>query len=603
MALMNSLSISDLLTAYRGGATTPLAIMRELLARIEAAADGHIWISRVAARNVLERAQALAAMPRELPLYGIPFAIKDNIDLAAVPTTAGCPQYAYTPSRSAFVVEKLIAAGAIPLGKTNLDQFATGLVGTRSPYGACRNPFNGDYISGGSSSGSAVAVASGLASFSLGTDTAGSGRVPAAFNNIVGLKPSCGRISTRGVVPACRSLDAVSVFALNAHDAQSVLRVAEGYDADDAYSQQFTAARVRAVAAASHFKFGIPRREQLEFFGDVECARLFDAAIQRVAAIGGTAVEIDFAPFFAVARLLYEGPWVAERYAAVGEFVDRHPDAVWPTTREIIQSGRGLSAVSVFSAQYKLAEYRRSCASVWRDVDLLLTPTAGTIYRIAEVESDPLRLNTTLGYYTHFVNLLDLAAVALPAGFRADGLPFGVSVLGRRGDDDYLLAIADRAHRAAALPLGATQNLFSAGMPQCEAPARREVQVAVCGAHMQGLPLNIQLIEREARLIARTRTAPSYRLFALPGGPPQRPGLIKVPQDGVAIEVEVWTMPMEQFGSFVAGIPAPLSIGRVSLESGEAVSGFICEGIAAAGATDISAFGGWRAWLASRAAR
>jgi allophanate hydrolase len=587
--------ISSLLADYRARSFTPVAVMEQVLANIARAPDRRAWISLVPSERVLAYATALATRdPATLPLYGVPFAIKDNIDLEGVPTTAGCPDFAYTPTRSAFVVEKLIAAGAIPIGKTNLDQFATGLVGTRSPYGAGRNSFDPDYISGGSSSGSAIAVAMGLVSFSLGTDTAGSGRVPAAFNNIVGLKATCGALSTSGVVPACRSLDCVSVFTLTADDSRRVFSVAAAFDPEDPYSRL---AGDRWANSSPAFRFGVPRAAQLEFFGDAEYTRLFAEAVSRLESLGGRRVEIDFEPFLATARLLYEGPWVAERYCAVGDFLEQKPDSMHPVTRQIIASGRKASAADAFRAQYRLMELRRATEQAWADMDVLLTPTAGTIYRIEAVEADPVRLNSNLGYYTNFVNLLDLAAVAVPAGFRSDGLPFGVTLVGRAQSDADLLALAGRLHHATPVMLGA----LDVGVPSAEPTqaAGERVHVAVCGAHMEGLPLNHQLASRDAVLITRTRTAPSYRFFALPGGPTLRPGLVKVADGGGAIEVEVWSVPVDRFGSFVAGIPAPLGIGRVELENGEQVSGFICESYAAAGATDITEFGGWRQYLAS----
>jgi allophanate hydrolase len=514
-----------------------------------------------------------------LPLYGIPFVIKDNIDLAGVPTTAACPDFAYTPEHSATVVQRLIDAGAIPLGKTNLDQFATGLVGSRSPYGACRNSIDANYISGGSSAGSAVAVAAGLASFSLGTDTAGSGRVPAAFNNVIGVKPSNGRLSTRGVVPACRSLDCVSIFALCAEDAALVLAVAEGFDAADAYS------RVTADQRLSGVRFGVPRRDQLQFFGDTEYERLFGAAVERCESLGGTAVDIDFAPFLEAARLLYEGPWIAERYAAIGPFMEAHPGALHPVTQRIVEPGKGVTATDAFRGAYQLQELKRRSETAWSQVDWILTPTCGTIYTLREVEAQPLQLNANLGYYTNFMNLFDLTGVAVPAGFRSDGLPFGVTLVGPRGAEKALLGLAGRFQSESP---GLQDN------PELDPGC---VAIAVCGAHMAGLPLNHQLQTRGGYRLQSTHTAAAYRLFSLPGGPPQRPGLIRVAQDGARIEVEVWALPSDQVGSFISGIPAPLGIGKVELESGAWVSGFICEGYAADGAADISSYGGWRAYL------
>lgn len=590
----DSLSISDLRAGYLAQRFAPAEIVARLMDRADRAEERHIWIRRLCRDEVMRHVQALE--PRSIetqPLYGIPFVIKDNIDLAGVPTTAACPPFAYVPSRSATVVQRLLDAGAIPLGKTNLDQFATGLVGTRSPHGACRNSFDGRYISGGSSSGSAVAVATGLASFSLGTDTAGSGRVPAAFNNLVGLKPSLGRLSTRGVVPACRSLDCVSIFALTAADAARVLDAAESFDAEDPYS------RVLGNTPIPGRRFGVPYAGQLQFFGDAEYARLFDAAIARLESLGATHVEIDFVPFLDAARMLYEGPWLAERHAAVGRFMDANPGALLPVTEQIIAGGKRASAVDAYEAAYKLKTLQRAAAAAWAQADFIVTPTAATIYTIAAIAADPIRLNANLGYYTNFMNLFDLAGVAVPAGFRADGLPFGVTLVGPAASERALLAPADALHRASVSTLGATQLPLPPASAATPLLAAGHVALAVCGAHMQDLPLNGQLCDRGAYLVQRTRTAADYRLFALPGGPPERPGLIRVPSGGAPIEVEIWALPVEQMGSFVTGIPAPLGIGRVQLQDGAEVSGFICEGHAATGAADITRFGGWRAYLAS----
>jgi allophanate hydrolase len=515
--------------------------------------------------------------PSSLPLYGVPFAIKDNIDLARVPTTAACREFAYTPTESAHVVQKLIDAGAIPIGKTNLDQFATGLVGARSPYGAGRNSVNPEFISGGSSAGSAIAVAMGLVSFSLGTDTAGSGRVPAAFNNLIGLKPSAGLLSTRGVVPACRTLECVSIFALTAKDAGSVLRAAEGLDAHDDYSRDVQ----RRSFAVDVFRFGVPRTEQLKFFGDADYERLFAAAVRRLESIGGYRVEIDFEPFLQAARLLYEGPWVAERYAAIADFIKNQPNALHPVTRQIIEPATTRSAVEAFQSQYRLQSLRRKTASAWRDIDVLVTPTAGTIYRIAEVEADPIQLNSNLGYYTNFVNLLDLAAVAAPAGFRKDGLPFGITLIAPSGSDEALLRLAARIQNREITP-----DIAPGFMA-----------IAVCGAHMQGLPLNHQLTSRRGYFVRATSSAPNYKLYALPGGPPARPGMVKVNDGGGAIELEVWALPIEQVGSFLAGIPSPLGLGKVELADGTLVTGFVCEANAVSDAKDITPLGGWRRFL------
>jgi allophanate hydrolase len=441
-------------------------------------------------------------------------------------------------------------------------------------------------------------VATGLASFALGTDTAGSGRVPAAFNNnIIGLKPSVGRISTRGIVPACRSLDCVSIFSMTSEDAARVLAVVEGFDAEDPYS------RILGDVTLQDQRFGVPRSNQLEFFGDREYARLFEQAIDRIKTLGGSLVQIDFAPFLDAARLLYEGPWVAERYAAVEDFIKLHASAMHPVTRQVIESGKSSSAVDAFKAQYRLMSLKRASEGVWDNVDVIITPTAGTIYECARVDAEPVRLNTNLGYYTNFMNLLDLAGVAIPAGFRNDGLPFGVTIVGRSATDYALLALAGRVHRAYVNRLGAVDLAFPMPPESSSAIAPGFIAVAVCGAHMNGLPLNQQLRDRGGYLVCSTRTADHYRLFALPGGPPHRPGLVRVMNGGVSINVEVWAVRATDFGVFVASIPAPLGIGTIELWDGEKVPGFLCEYFATEGARDITAFGGWRAYLSSLQSR
>lgn len=591
---MNTLLISDLSRRYRRGELRVRDLIEQVLASIDAAPNRNVWITRLARERVMSYVEVIEQCPPEaLALYGIPFAIKDNIDLAGVPTTAGCPELAYLPARSATVVQKLIDAGAIPIGKTNLDQFATGLVGVRSPYGACLNSFDPRYISGGSSSGSAVAVATGLVSFALGTDTAGSGRVPAAFNNLIGLKPSCGLISTRGVVPACRSLDAVSIFALSAADAATVLDVAKGFDREDAYSREV---RLASTSTAP-LRVGIPDTAQLEFFGDVAYRDAFEAAGKRCADLGAVLVPIDIAPFLEAARLLYEGPWVAERYAAIADLIETRPEVLHPITRDIIASGVKPSAVDAFRAQYRLKELQRTTSEVWRHIDMLLLPTAGAIYEIDAVLRDPLRLNSNLGRYTNFVNLLDLAAVAVPAGFRPGGLPFGVTLIAPAGSDHVLLDYAAQLQHASVATIGALDAPVPA--PVSTSKSTEHIEVVVCGAHLSGLPLNHQLQERGARLVRATHTAPTYRFYALTGVPPKRPGLVRVAQGGAAIAVEVWSVPQEHFGSFVAGIPAPLGIGKVELADGAVVSGFVCEAYAVADAQEITALGSWREYLKS----
>jgi len=597
MTTTTPLTVTDLLATYRDERLSVREHLGGLMRTIRAADTHHAWITVLddtQLEHYLARLEAID--PTELPLYGVPFAIKDNIDLAGVPTTAACPDYAYTPERSAFVVQKLIDAGAVPVGKTNLDQFATGLVGTRSPFGACRNAFDPDYLSGGSSSGSAVAVALGQVAFSLGTDTAGSGRVPAMFNNLVGVKPTRGLLSAGGVVPACRTLDTVSIFALTGADAEAVLDVAAGFDLEDAYARPDRVPELgHCTIPATGFRFGVPRREQLAFFDDAENPGLFDATVERLVALGGIAVEIDFAPFLEAARLLYEGPWVAERYAAIEAFIEDSADSLHPVTRQIIAGGATPRAAEAFKAQYRLAALRRQTESVWDEVDLVVTPTAGRHYRIDEVEADPVQKNSDLGYYTNFMNLLDFAALAVPAGFRDDGLPFGVTLFAPAFTDRDLLALGDRLQRASVDRLGATDRPLPPDAVSCG--GEHVIPVAVCGAHLSGLPLNWQLTDRRARLAESTTTAPNYRFYALPGGPPERPGLVRVTQGGAAIDVEVWDVPASAFGSFVAGIPAPLGIGKLELADGREVPGFIAEPIAMEGATEITALGAWRRYI------
>jgi allophanate hydrolase len=619
--------IPSLLRSYETGELTPRKVVESVHAMI-ADDPHHVWIHKLPLEAMMAFAQQLESRVEEisaLPLYGVPFAIKDNIDLAGVPTTAACPAFSYTPPRNATVVQRLIDAGAIPVGKTNLDQFATGLNGTRSPYGPCHNAFNSEYISGGSSSGSAVALAKGQVSFSLGTDTAGSGRVPAAFNNLIGYKPTRGWISTNGVVPACRSLDCVSVFAFTAWDAHRVMEVAAAYDAGDIYSRT---PRIKGYRFGfNRFCFGIPRKAQLRFFGNSESERLFAEAVARLEDLGGEAIEVDLDPFLEAAHLLYGGPWVAERYVSIQPFFDLHSDQVIEPVREIIAGSKRFSAADAFKGLYRLRQLKRRADQIWIDVEFFLTPTAGTIYTINEMLRDPIRLNSNLGYYTNFVNLLDYAAVAVPAGFQNDGLPMGVTLIAPAHHDEVLLDLAGHLQNAYGLPLGATGIPLEEGnlaersglrtrlgpfiIPTPRPVARLpdspdntgRVRVAVCGAHLTGLPLNDRLTTRNGQLIAATTTSADYKLFALPGSPPQRPGLVRVEKDeqGYAIEVEVWELPLGEFGSFVAEIPAPLGIGTITLANGETVQGFVCERYAVTGAEDISRSGGWREYLSQKA--
>ncbi len=587
MSALLDLGLHALRGAYAAGALSVRQVIEEVLKRIAAAGDDKVWISRASGEALRAEAARLGARRSDidgLPLYGVPFAVKDNIDVAGLATTAACPGFAYQPQKSAEVVQRLVDAGAIVVGKTNLDQFATGLVGVRSPYGVPKNPFDPAFVPGGSSSGSAVAVAAGLVSFSLGTDTAGSGRVPAGFNNIVGLKPTPGLISTEGVVPACRSLDCVSVFALSCADADVVLKVA---------------AEPRATPPVGrHFRFGVVGPKDAEFFGDEAYATLYAQAIGHLKALGGTSVEVDYAPLRDAAQLLYNGPWVAERTAAVGAFIEGADDkaGVWPVTRQIVLGGRQYSAVDAFEGHYRLAALKARAAAEMKGLDFLALPTAGTIYRVADLLREPVLYNSHLGHYTNFVNFFGLSALSLPAGFRPDGMPFGITLIGRPHTERALLAFGARWQREMKLPLGRTTSQLP---PPASDPVIVEdrVAIAVIGAHMSGLPLNGQLTDLGGRLERVGTTAPLYRFYALPGGPPQRPGMVRVAQGGSAIELEVWSLPAAEVGALLRRIPAPLGLGTVILADGTGVAGFLCESYATTGARDITALGGWRAYL------
>jgi allophanate hydrolase len=593
-------TIAEIVEAHRAGKSSPEETVAQSFARLRAVADPALFISlRDEAEVVAEARRLVAQGPADRPLYGVPFAVKDNIDVKGLPTTAACPAFAYQPAADATAVARLKAAGAIVIGKNNLDQFATGLVGVRSPYGTPRNPFDAKLIPGGSSSGSAVAVATGIVPLALATDTAGSARVPAAFGNIVGLKPSLGLVSTAGVVPACRTLDCVSLLALTTDDAFAALALLAGPDPADAYSRPRPLGRLGA--APRSFPLGVPRSGQRLFFGDGRSAAAYEAAIARFAELGAKIVEIDIEPFYEAARLLYEGPWVAERYLTVRSLLASAPEAIHPVTREIILAGARSSAADVFAAFYRIEGLRRARDRAFRSIDALLLPTVPTTYTVDQVLADPIGLNSRLGTYTNFVNLLDLCGLALPAAMHADGTPFGITLLAPGGHDAVLASIGRVFHVETGLALGA---LGAAQPPLARlpsAPAPGEVAVAVVGAHLSGLPLNGELKSSGARLIETTRTSGEYRLFALPGSHPPRPGLLRVaPGAGAAIEVEIWAMPAEPYGQFVAAVPAPLTIGAIRLADGRSVQGFLVEAEAVAGARDISSFGGWRAFLAQR---
>jgi allophanate hydrolase len=581
-------TLPELTAAYRNGAKVT-EVISEAIARADAYDDPAVWISRASKDVLLARAKALDDMPADarmrLPLFGVPFAVKDNIDAAGLPTTAACPAFAYQPAQSAFAVARLEAAGGIVIGKTNLDQFATGLVGVRSPYGAPRSVFNKDYISGGSSSGSAVAVAAGLVTFAFGTDTAGSGRVPAMLNNIVGLKPTKGLLSTTGVVPACRSLDCISIFATTVQDARTVLSVAAAFDPADPYARPSMPA---VPAPGGPLRFAVPADKDLEFFGDTENARLFAEMVARLEAMGGEKVVIDLTPFRETAILLYDGPWVAERTAAVGDFVSAHEAECDPTVAKIVLGGKNKTAVDAFKAIYRLEEFRRQTALVLAGVQFLLVPTAPTTYTVEALKADPVTLNSRMGTYTNFMNLLDLAGIAIPAGFGSTGLPFGVTLVGPAFTDMRLAGFAQTIMDALKL---------TPGGPQRRKIMDERLEIAVVGAHMTGLPLNHELTSRGGRFVAASRTSPNYKFYALAGGPPFRPGLVRT-EGGASIELEVWSLPLAEVGGFLAGVPSPLAIGTLELEDGRKVKGFLCEQAGLTGAQDITSTGGWRKFLA-----
>lgn len=582
------LSATAIAAAVNGGRTTALAVIEETLVRLAAydALQPQVWISRaepVALRAAAKAVDARVAAGERLPLAGVPYAAKDNIDVSGFETTAACPAFAYVPRRSAAVIERLEAAGAICVGKTNLDQFATGLVGTRSPYGIPRNAYNRDYISGGSSSGSAVAVAAGLVAFALGTDTAGSGRVPAAFNHLVGFKPSKGRWSTRGLVPACRTLDCITVFTDAIADARAVDAVLAGFDAEDPFSRP--AADVPLAAR----RIGVPRADQLVFFGDYQAEHLYHRAC-AVLANRAEIVAIDIDPLLEAARLLYGGPWVAERTAAIAPLLETNPLAIDPVVREVIAPGREMLATEVWKGIYHLADLARQAEAMWADIDALVLPTTGTTYRVAELAEAPIALNSNLGRYTNFVNLLDMAAVAVPAGARANATGFGITLLGPAHTDLALMELARDYLAATDLP----------PPPSLDLGDRMDtVKLAVVGAHLEGMPLHWQLTSRSASFVGADTTAPHYRLYAMADSVPPKPALVHA-ADGAAIAVEVYELGLAAFGSFVAEVPPPLAIGTVTLSDGSSVKGFVAEPRALAGAEDITHLGGWRAYIAGR---
>ncbi len=595
-------TVAEILDAYRSGRAEPEDIIKRSYERIRAHDDPAIFITLRDEADLLAEARELAkAGNAALPLFGIPVAIKDNIDVKGLPTTAACPAYSYHANRDAAPVARLRAAGALILGKTNLDQFATGLVGVRTPYGIGRNLFDSKLIPGGSSTGSALAVGAGFAPLSLGTDTAGSGRVPAGFGNIVGLKPSRGLISNAGVVPACRTLDCVSIFALTVDDALAALTVLAAPDANAG------AAHHRKVHAAGPMpkglRLGVPLPGQRLFFGDRVSESLYNEALARFVDLGASLVDIDIEPFYAAARLLYDGPWVAERYLTARALIASAPEAIHPVTRQIILAGMHGTAAEAFAAFYQIEDLQRVRDYIFSSIDAMVLPTSPTIYTVEQVLANPVDLNSRLGTYTNFVNLLDMCGLAIPSAMRPDGAPFGVTLLGLAGQDSALAAIGRVFHAATGLPLGALGKPQPPLSRSSSTAADGEVPIAVVGAHLSGMPLNGELRALGGRLLARDTTASHYRLYALPGTRPPKPGLLRVKNGaGAAIEVEVWALSESAFGRFVAAVPPPMSIGTLELDRGQRVKGFLVEAEAVDGARDISSFGGWRAFMAQEKA-
>lgn len=592
-------TLTSLLRAHLDGTRTPQQTVADCYARYREQGDDAIFITLRPEAQVLAEAVTLQEQgPQGRRLWGIPVAVKDNIDVAGLPTTAACPGFAYRPATDATVVARLRAEGALIIGKTNLDQFATGLNGTRSPYGVPRNALNGALVPGGSSSGSASAVAAGIVPVALGTDTAGSGRVPAGLQNLVGLKPTLGLVPTTGVVPACRTLDCVSVFAMTVEDAWTVLEVIAGADPSDAFSRPIRPGQPGAVPPK--LRIGVPRPADLDFDGDAAAQASFTEAVARAEALGASLVQVDMAPLYETAKLLYDGPWVAERYLAVQALLGRDPEAILPVIREVIASRPLQNAAETFAARYRVAELALAARAMFATVDLMMVPTAPRPVTLEEMTADPIGKNSLLGRYTNFVNLLDLCALAVPASLAPDGTAAGVTLIAGAGQDALLAGIGSALHEAAGLTLGATGEALPASVPVVPRAKPGFIEIAVVGAHLSGMPLNHELTSLGATFLRAGTTTGDYRLYALPDGPPKRPGLVRVKAGGGApIAVEVWALPPEGFGRFVAGIPSPLGIGTLALADGSVVKGFLCEAIAIDGAQDVTGHGGWRAYIAT----
>ena len=593
------MTLLQLLEQYRNRTLGPQKYLVELLARLrhdhELAPDT-AWICLATNQQLTEQLNRLEGKQvNDLPLYGVPFAIKDNIDVAGWVTTVGCPDFAYEAKTTATSVQKLLDAGAVLIGKTNLDQFATGLVGTRSPYGVVTNPFDPKFVSGGSSSGSGSVVSRGLVLFSLGTDTAGSGRIPAAFTNTVGTKPTPGYMSTEGVYPACKTIDCISIFTLTAADAAIVLDVMKANAHDRTHEPQYHPEPKLTYQFPKPIRVGIPK--MVDFLDNTEYPKLFSNALNKLKGMGHPILEVDITPFVKAGKLLYEGPWVAERFAVIEDFLKAHPNSMDPSVKQIIESGANYTAAQGFRATYQLKELETLCQQVWAQCDLIVVPSAPRHPTIKELSDEPILRNSELGMYTNYVNLMRLAAIAVPADFTASGMPFGVTLVGQGGSDFALLDFASQWQQLTQLPVGNLNMKPPEQYLMVPNGKSSSVRLAVVGAHLKGMPLHSQLVERNARFIKSCKTARHYQLFALANTTPPKPGLVRIKEGGDQIELELYDLPQESIGSFFNLIPAPLGLGTIELDDGTWVKGFICEPVGMIGASNISQYGGWKNYL------
>ncbi|KAB8133094.1 allophanate hydrolase [Gracilibacillus oryzae] len=570
------LSVEWLREMYQTEELTPVMVIQEIIRRAEEDEDMSIWITPPSMERIQPYLDGLETInPADAPLWGIPFAIKDNIDLKGIPTTAGCAEYAYTPAEHATVVERLITAGAIPVGKTNLDQFATGLVGTRSPYGETKNALRKDLISGGSSSGSAVSVAVGQAAFALGTDTAGSGRVPASLNNLVGFKSSVGAWPKKGVVPACESIDCVTVFADSMETALEVDEAVRGVDEKDPWSKAYAKPGKELPG-----KIILPK-EPIDFFGPFaeEYRKAWEKTLKQLEQLPIPITYVDYELFAATAQILYGGPWVAERWEALGDFITQHPGASFPVTEQILRSGSAdeYDAAALFKAIHTLQQYK---LEAWKLLEnaVLITPTNAGTWTREQVRINPIGTNSDMGRFTNHCNLLDLCAIAIPSFEAGENLPFGITIFATADKESLVCGMADL--------------LVNEGK-QTEAASKDTTLVAVCGLHMRGFALEKQMKELGAKFIREDQTAAKYQFIKLPTNP-AKPGLIKQKTGGGSINIELWEMPSVGFGTFVTSIPSPLGIGKIELQDGSEVPGFICEDYAKQGAEDITHLKSWR---------